>query len=103
MCVSTQAEDRAHRIGQTKGLTIDYFVAEGTLDMGMWRNLQSKLNTVGRTVDGHVHGTATGLPHFHLGFFMCALPASVLLYQLYMQHALHIDRCAGRKAWCARA
>ena len=58
--VGSQAEDRAHRIGQTKGLTIDYFVAEGTLDTGMWRNLQSKLDTVGRTIDGHVHGTATG-------------------------------------------
>ncbi|KAK9808009.1 hypothetical protein WJX73_003435 [Symbiochloris irregularis] len=57
----TQAEDRAHRIGQTKGLTIDYFVAEGTMDGGMWRNLQSKLDTVGRTIDGHAHGTATGL------------------------------------------
>ena len=59
-----QAEDRAHRIGQTRGLAIYYLIAAGTCDDVMWRNVKDKLVTVGQTMDGHAHGTATGTPAF---------------------------------------
>ena len=42
----TQAEDRAHRIGQTDSVTIQYLVATGTADDELWPMLQRKLNVL---------------------------------------------------------
>ncbi|MCJ1464015.1 hypothetical protein MMC07_002625 [Pseudocyphellaria aurata] len=53
-----QAEDRAHRIGQTRGLFVYYLLALDTNDDIMWRNVKGKLHGVGQTMDGHVYGTA---------------------------------------------
>lgn len=56
-----QAEDRAHRIGQTRGLSIYYLLALGTNDEMVWRNVKDKLHNIGQTMDGHMYGTAIGL------------------------------------------
>ena len=47
-----QAEDRVHRIGQTADVTIKYLVARNTVDEMMWRMLNTKLDVLGRTLDG---------------------------------------------------
>merc|ERR1719211_840667 len=50
----TQAEDRAHRIGQTDSVTIQYLVATGTADDKLWPMIQKKLevlNKAGLTKD----------------------------------------------------
>merc|ERR1712113_1239532 len=44
--ILTQAEDRAHRIGQTDSVTIQYLVATGTADDELWPLLQRKLNVL---------------------------------------------------------
>ena len=41
--ILTQAEDRAHRIGQQGGVTVQYLVARGTADDELWGLLQRKL------------------------------------------------------------
>merc|ERR1719362_1453213 len=41
--VLTQAEDRAHRIGQTEAVRVHYLVARDTADDVMWPIIQKKL------------------------------------------------------------
>ncbi len=40
----TQAEDRAHRIGQQDSVIVQYLVAKGTADDYLWPLVQSKLD-----------------------------------------------------------
>lgn len=47
-----QAEDRVHRIGQTADVTVKYLVARNTVDEMMWAMLNTKLDVLGRTLDG---------------------------------------------------
>ncbi|XP_068102030.1 DNA annealing helicase and endonuclease ZRANB3 [Hyperolius riggenbachi] len=47
-----QAEDRAHRIGQTSSVHIHYLIAKGTLDTLMWGMLNRKANVTGSTLNG---------------------------------------------------
>ena len=42
--VLTQAEDRAHRIGQSDSVDVKYLVAKGTADDVLWPMLQRKLD-----------------------------------------------------------
>jgi len=52
--ILTQAEDRAHRIGQTDSVTVQYLVAKGTADDQLWPMIQKKLdvlNQAGLTKD----------------------------------------------------
>ena len=42
----TQAEDRAHRIGQTDCVTIQYLVALNTADDKLWPMIQKKLDVL---------------------------------------------------------
>ena len=42
----TQAEDRAHRIGQTDSVTIQYLVALNTADDKLWPMIQKKLDVL---------------------------------------------------------
>lgn len=44
-----QAEDRAHRIGQTKPVTIQYLLAKGTADDYIWPILKKKLDFLSKT------------------------------------------------------
>ena len=46
--VLTQAEDRAHRIGQTDTVTIQYLVARDTADDVIWPLIQNKLNVLNK-------------------------------------------------------
>ena len=46
--VLTQAEDRAHRIGQTDSVTIQYLVAKETADDVLWPMIQAKLNVLNK-------------------------------------------------------
>lgn len=41
-----QAEDRAHRIGQTESVFIRYLIAKGTMDDKIWPLILKKLNTL---------------------------------------------------------
>ncbi|DBA88569.1 TPA: hypothetical protein ACH3X2_005037 [Trebouxia sp. C0005] len=56
-----QAEDRAHRLGQQGCVQVRYLIAPGTVDDAMWPLLARKLQVVGKALDGHATGTATGL------------------------------------------
>lgn len=38
-----QAEDRAHRIGQTASVNVHYLIAKGTFDTVMWAMLNRKV------------------------------------------------------------
>uniref|UniRef100_A0A674NLM9 Zinc finger RANBP2-type containing 3 n=1 Tax=Takifugu rubripes TaxID=31033 RepID=A0A674NLM9_TAKRU len=46
-----QAEDRAHRIGQTSSINVHYLIAKGTFDTVMWSMLNRKTVT-GSTLNG---------------------------------------------------
>jgi SWI/SNF-related matrix-associated actin-dependent regulator of chromatin subfamily A-like protein 1 len=46
-----QAEDRAHRIGRSGVLHVEYVVAKGTLDDCLWPVLKRKLAIIGQTMD----------------------------------------------------
>ena len=46
--VLTQAEDRAHRIGQTDSVSVQYLVARETADDVMWPMIQSKLTVLNK-------------------------------------------------------
>ena len=60
VCVPLQAEDRAHRMGQQGCVQVRYLIAPGTVDDAMWPMLGRKLQVVGKALDGHATGTATG-------------------------------------------
>eukprot|EP01090_Pellita_catalonica_P001676 TRINITY_DN11437_c0_g1_i3.p1 TRINITY_DN11437_c0_g1~~TRINITY_DN11437_c0_g1_i3.p1 ORF type:complete len:372 (+),score=57.70 TRINITY_DN11437_c0_g1_i3:26-1117(+) len=47
-----QCEDRAHRIGQTKSVDVRYLVGRDTMDVHVWDVLKSKLDVLGRTLNG---------------------------------------------------
>jgi len=52
--VSRQAEDRVHRIGQDKPVTIYYTIAEDTFDGSLWGMLQNKSKIASQLLDdGH--------------------------------------------------
>ncbi len=57
-----QAEDRAHRLGQQGCVQVRYLIAPGTIDDAMWPLLGKKLQVVGKALDGHATGSATGKP-----------------------------------------
>ncbi|WVZ66818.1 hypothetical protein U9M48_015988 [Paspalum notatum var. saurae] len=48
----TQAEDRAHRIGQDSSVNVSYLLAHETVDDLMWGNVQGKLENLGQMLDG---------------------------------------------------
>lgn len=47
-----QAEDRIHRIGQTRGVLVQYLVFEGSLDATMAQKLAKKMEVIAKAVDG---------------------------------------------------
>uniref|UniRef100_A0A3P8TGA3 Zinc finger RANBP2-type containing 3 n=1 Tax=Amphiprion percula TaxID=161767 RepID=A0A3P8TGA3_AMPPE len=47
-----QAEDRAHRIGQTSSINVHYLIAKGTFDTFMWSMLNRKETVTGSTLNG---------------------------------------------------
>lgn len=49
-----QAEDRAHRIGQTNCVSVQLLIVKDSIDEVMWDLLQSKLATTGQVLDGQV-------------------------------------------------
>lgn len=48
-----QAEDRAHRLGQSHSVNVHYLIAKDTPDEAMWAVLQRKVRTLGATLDGN--------------------------------------------------
>ncbi|XP_025420462.1 SWI/SNF-related matrix-associated actin-dependent regulator of chromatin subfamily A-like protein 1 isoform X1 [Sipha flava] len=46
--ILTQAEDRAHRIGQAETVTIQYLLAKNTADDSLWPMIQTKLNVLNK-------------------------------------------------------
>ncbi|XP_057443109.1 uncharacterized protein LOC130734619 isoform X2 [Lotus japonicus] len=50
--VMLQAEDRAHRRGQTNAVNVYIFCAKDTLDESHWKNLNKSLHRVSCTTDG---------------------------------------------------
>ncbi|MEN2500787.1 MAG: SWI/SNF-related matrix-associated actin-dependent regulator of chromatin subfamily A-like protein 1 [Marteilia pararefringens] len=44
-----QAEDRAHRLGQTRPVEVKYLLAKGTIDDHIWPLLVNKLNFLTKT------------------------------------------------------
>jgi len=53
-----QAEDRAHRIGQHDCVTVQYLVANNTLDDVLFRALERKAKSTSHILDGHGRGLA---------------------------------------------
>ncbi|KAF6256809.1 P-loop containing nucleoside triphosphate hydrolase protein [Scenedesmus sp. NREL 46B-D3] len=49
-----QAEDRAHRIGQTSCVSVQLLLVKDSIDEVMWEMLQSKLASTGQVLDGQV-------------------------------------------------
>lgn len=47
-----QAEDRAHRIGQTRRVHVKYFLADDTVDDVLWPLVKKKVRTLGEVVEG---------------------------------------------------
>ncbi|NWI84756.1 ZRAB3 endonuclease, partial [Pitta sordida] len=47
-----QAEDRAHRIGQSSSVNIHFLIAKGTMDTLMWAMLNRKAKVTGSTLNG---------------------------------------------------
>ena len=47
-----QAEDRCHRLRQTRHVTVTYLVAAGTIDEPVWAAVDRKANIAGAVVDG---------------------------------------------------
>ena len=47
-----QAEDRAHRIGQTQSVNVHLLLVRDSIDDLMWELLQNKLATTGQVLDG---------------------------------------------------
>ncbi|NWS95751.1 ZRAB3 endonuclease, partial [Mionectes macconnelli] len=47
-----QAEDRAHRIGQSSSVNIHFLMAKGTMDTLMWAMLNRKAKVTGSTLNG---------------------------------------------------
>lgn len=47
-----QAEDRIHRIGQTRGVLIQYLVFDGSLDAVMAHKVAQKMEVIAKAVDG---------------------------------------------------
>ncbi|KAL6115375.1 zranb3 [Pungitius sinensis] len=47
-----QAEDRAHRIGQSASVNVHYLIAKGTFDTVMWSMLNRKETVTGSTLNG---------------------------------------------------
>lgn len=48
-----QAEDRAHRMGQLRDVSVYYFLASGTVDDILWPMIRSKMQVLGEMVEGH--------------------------------------------------
>ncbi|GAB5361667.1 hypothetical protein AAMO2058_000732400 [Amorphochlora amoebiformis] len=53
-----QAEDRAHRVGQTRPVEIYYLLAPGSCDDFLWSTVRKKLGVVGESVDGTLYREA---------------------------------------------
>ncbi|EFH49584.1 SNF2 domain-containing protein [Arabidopsis lyrata subsp. lyrata] len=51
-----QAEDRAHRRGQTSAVNVYIFCAKDTMDESNWQNLNKKLHRISSTTDGKYDG-----------------------------------------------
>jgi hypothetical protein len=47
-----QCEDRAHRIGQKRAVTIQYIVAKDTFDEQLWELIEKKMGILGTIFDG---------------------------------------------------
>jgi len=84
--VLTQAEDRAHRIGQQDSVTVQYLVARGTADDYLWPLVQQKLlvlNQAGLSKDNfHEAGTThltVSFVTFFLYFFLTFIACLVIL------------------------
>ncbi|KAL9962457.1 hypothetical protein ACROYT_G031561 [Oculina patagonica] len=50
--VIIQAEDRAHRIGQTLPVNVHYLIARGTVDEILWSMIRRKIYVTSSTLDG---------------------------------------------------
>jgi len=52
-----QAEDRCHRIGQTRPVKVMYLVSEGSVDELLWPLIQEKMRILGEVVEGKADST----------------------------------------------
>lgn len=68
--VMVQAEDRAHRVGQTKSVNIHYLFGPATLDEYIWPKIQAKLSVISKALDNDCNPENYSLfnPECKLGF-----------------------------------
>jgi SWI/SNF-related matrix-associated actin-dependent regulator of chromatin subfamily A-like protein 1 len=56
-----QAEDRAHRIGQSATVNVNYLLSPGTIDEILWPMIHKKMRLLGEVVEGHSRNEGTDL------------------------------------------
>ena len=50
--VCSPGRDRAHRIGQTRNVQVDYLIGRNSLDDSLWRKIVNKVSVVSEALEG---------------------------------------------------
>ncbi|KAM8807019.1 SWI/SNF-related matrix-associated actin-dependent regulator of chromatin subfamily A-like protein 1 [Eudromia elegans] len=75
-----QAEDRAHRIGQTSSVNIHYLVAKGTADDFLWPMIQEKIKILGEAGLSEANFSETAEP---TDYYPKSDPKQKTIYDLF--------------------
>ncbi|NWI13932.1 SMAL1 protein, partial [Crypturellus soui] len=75
-----QAEDRAHRIGQTSSVNVHYLVAKGTADDFLWPMIQEKIKVLGEAGLSEANFSETAEP---TDYYPKSDPKQKTIYDLF--------------------
>ncbi|XP_013816263.2 SWI/SNF-related matrix-associated actin-dependent regulator of chromatin subfamily A-like protein 1 isoform X4 [Apteryx mantelli] len=80
--VLIQAEDRAHRIGQTSSVNVHYLVAKGTADDFLWPMIQEKIKVLGEAGLSEANFSETAEP---TDYYPKSDPKQKTIYDLFQR------------------
>nr|XP_025951181.1 SWI/SNF-related matrix-associated actin-dependent regulator of chromatin subfamily A-like protein 1 isoform X1 [Dromaius novaehollandiae]XP_025951192.1 SWI/SNF-related matrix-associated actin-dependent regulator of chromatin subfamily A-like protein 1 isoform X1 [Dromaius novaehollandiae] len=80
--VLIQAEDRAHRIGQTSSVNVHYLVAKGTADDYLWPMIQEKIKVLGEAGLSEANFSETAEP---TDYYPKSDPKQKTIYDLFQR------------------